>query len=105
MSKNRVIVHQIRDAGLTVTEAAQRHKLSRQRIYQLLKAYDTGGDEALEPRSRRPHSNSRATRYLFDSPQQEDHGGCRPTSLGMVSCPCLINDPGGVATEAGRAVR
>ncbi|GAB3620937.1 IS481 family transposase [Glutamicibacter endophyticus] len=56
-----MIVHQIRDAGLTVTEAAQRYKLSRQRIYQLLKAYDTGGDEALEPRSRRPHSNSRAT--------------------------------------------
>lgn len=61
MPRNHVIVHQIRDAGLSVTEAANRYKISRQRIYQLLKAYDAGGDPAVEPQSKRPHSNSRAT--------------------------------------------
>ncbi|WP_349931108.1 IS481 family transposase [Glutamicibacter mishrai] len=60
MSKNHVIVHQIRDAGLSVTEAANQYKISRQRIYQLLKAYDGGSDAALEPRSRKPHTNPRA---------------------------------------------
>lgn len=61
MSKNHVIVHQIRDAGMSVTTASRQYKISRQRIYQLLKAYDAGGDQALEPQSRRPLSNPRAT--------------------------------------------
>ncbi|RWZ79130.1 helix-turn-helix domain-containing protein, partial [Glutamicibacter sp. HZAU] len=56
MSKNHVIVHQIRDAGMSVTTASRQYKISRQRIYQLLKAYDAGGDQALEPQSRRPLS-------------------------------------------------
>ncbi|QDY66659.1 helix-turn-helix domain-containing protein [Glutamicibacter halophytocola] len=48
MSRNHVIVHQIRDAGMSVTDASRHYKISRQRIYQLLHAYDDGGDSALE---------------------------------------------------------
>lgn len=61
MSRNHVIVHQIRDAGMSVTEASRHYKISRQRIYQLLRAYDHGGDAALEPASKKPHTNPRAT--------------------------------------------
>lgn len=61
MSRNLVLVHQIRDAGISITEASRQFKVSRQHIYQLLKAYDKGGDAALEPHSRKPHSNPQAT--------------------------------------------
>jgi len=43
-----------------VTAAARAYGLSRQHIYRLLKRYQLGGLDALEPRSRRPASNPRA---------------------------------------------
>lgn len=46
--------------GLTPTQASRRFGVSRKWIYQLLDRYREGGLEALEPRSRRPHSNPRA---------------------------------------------
>ncbi|MGP9606565.1 DDE-type integrase/transposase/recombinase [Glutamicibacter sp. 287] len=67
MSRNHVIVHQIRDAGMSVTAASRAYKISRQRIYQLLRAYDDCGDcsdcgdTALEPASKKPHTNPRST--------------------------------------------
>ncbi|HLS01581.1 MAG TPA: helix-turn-helix domain-containing protein [Beutenbergiaceae bacterium] len=61
MSKHRVIVLSVINNQLTVTEAAARFGLSRQRIYQLLARYRQGGIDAVEPRSHRPKTNPRAT--------------------------------------------
>jgi transposase len=60
MSKARVVVLEITSGHLTVTAAARAYGLSRQHIYRLLKRYQLGGLDAVEPRSRRPASNPRA---------------------------------------------
>jgi transposase InsO family protein len=60
MSKARVVVLEITSGHLTVTAAARAFGLSRQHIYRLLKRYQLGGLDAVEPRSRRPASNPRA---------------------------------------------
>lgn len=60
MSKARVVVLEVSSGHLTVTAAARTYGLSRQHIYRLLKRYQLGGLDALEPRSRRPASNPRA---------------------------------------------
>lgn len=59
-SQSQVIVLSILHDGLTPTQAALRFGVGRTWIYQLLARYKTGGLEALEPRSRRPQSNSRS---------------------------------------------
>lgn len=61
MSKARVVVLEIVSGHLTVTEAARTYRLSRQHIYRLLARYRDGGIDAVDPRSRRPHSNANAT--------------------------------------------
>jgi transposase InsO family protein len=60
MSKARVVVLEVVSGNLTVTAAARAYGLSRQHIYRLLKRYRVGGLDAVDPRSRRPASNSRA---------------------------------------------
>jgi transposase InsO family protein len=60
MSKARVVVLEVVSGNLTVTAAARAYGLSRQHIYRLLKRYQVGGLEAVDPRSRRPASNPRA---------------------------------------------
>ena len=59
-SQSQVIVLSILHDGLTPTQAAARFGVGRTWIYQLLARYKAGGLEALEPRSRRPKSNSRS---------------------------------------------
>lgn len=59
-SQSQVIVLSILHDGLTPTQAAARFGVGRTWIYQLLTRYKAGGLEALEPRSRRPKSNSRS---------------------------------------------
>ena len=59
-SQSQVIVLSILHDGLTPTQAAARFGVGRTWIYQLLTRYKAGGLEALEPGSRRPHSNSRS---------------------------------------------
>ena len=61
MSKARVIVLSVVHQGLTKAEAARRYDVSWQWVHTLVTRYQAGGLEALEPRSRRPASNSRAT--------------------------------------------
>ena len=56
-SKSQVIVLTLLHEHLTPTQAAVRFGVSRQWIYDLLARYKTGGLEALEPGSRKPHSN------------------------------------------------
>jgi transposase InsO family protein len=60
MSKARVVVLEVVSGNLTITAAARAYGLSRQHIYRLLKRYQVGGLDAVEPRSRRPASNPRA---------------------------------------------
>ena len=59
MSKARVVVLEVTSGHLTVTGAARTYGLSRQHIYRLLKRYQLGGLDAVDPRSRRPVSNPR----------------------------------------------
>jgi transposase InsO family protein len=60
MSKARVIVLAVVHQGLTKAEAARRFGVSWQWVHTLVTRYNAGGLEALEPRSRRPASNSKA---------------------------------------------
>jgi transposase InsO family protein len=61
MSKPQVIVLSVVHQGLTKAEAARRYAVSWQWVHTLVTRYQQGGLEALEPRSRRPRSNSRTT--------------------------------------------
>jgi len=60
MSKQRVIVEAVL-AGQSQRVVAARYGVSQPRVSQLMAAWRAGGWEALEPKSRRPHSNPRAT--------------------------------------------
>ena len=64
MSKAKVIVLSVVVQGLSKAEAARRYQVSWQWVHILLARYQAGGLEALEPRSRRPLSNSRAAEAL-----------------------------------------
>jgi transposase InsO family protein len=61
MSKPRVIVLSVVHQGLSKAEAARRYNVSWQWVHTLVSRYREGGLEAVEPRSRRPLSNPRAT--------------------------------------------
>jgi transposase InsO family protein len=61
MSKPRVIVLSVVVQGLTKAEAARRYDVSWQWVHTLVTRYRTGGLDALEPQSRRPLTNARAT--------------------------------------------
>ena len=61
MSKHQVVVLKIVAGQLSVTQADEQFGLSRQYLHKLLARYRTGGLDALQPQSRRPHSNSAAT--------------------------------------------
>jgi transposase InsO family protein len=57
MSKHRVAVLKVVAAHLSVTAAAAEHGISRGHLHRLLGRYREGGLDALEPRSRRPHTS------------------------------------------------
>jgi transposase InsO family protein len=61
MSKARVIVLSVVEQGMSKAEAAQRFGVSRRWVHTLIGRYQTGGLDALEPRSRKPHTSSTAT--------------------------------------------
>ena len=56
-SKSQVIILTLLHEHLTPTQTAIRFGVSRQWIHDLLTRYKTGGLKALEPRSKKPHSN------------------------------------------------
>lgn len=60
MSKQRVIVEAVL-AGKSQREVARLYGVSQPRVSQLLSAWRAGGWDALEPRSRRPHTSPHAT--------------------------------------------
>ena len=57
MSKHRVAVLKVVSAQLSVTAAAAQCGISRGHLHRLLRRYRESGIEAIEPRSRRPHSS------------------------------------------------
>lgn len=61
MSRSRVAVLQVVSHQLSVTQAAAQYGFSRRHLHRLLARYRSEGLDALEPRSRRPASNARAT--------------------------------------------
>ena len=56
MSKHRVAVLKVVSSQLSVTAAAAEYGISRGHLHRLLRRYRDGGLDALEPRSRRPHT-------------------------------------------------
>jgi transposase InsO family protein len=60
MALGRYVVDAVLLEGRSPTELARTHGISRSRIYQLIARFREGGYPALEPRSRRPRSCSRA---------------------------------------------
>jgi transposase len=61
MSRARVAVLKVVSQQLSVSAAAAEYGFSRRHLHRLLNAYRGGGLDALEPRSRRPRTNPRAT--------------------------------------------
>ncbi len=60
MSKERVIVLSVVQQHLSKAETARRYQVSWRWVHTLVTRYQACGWEAVEARSRRPHSNSRA---------------------------------------------
>ena len=60
MSKERVIVLSVVQQQLSKAETARRYQVSWRWVHTLVTRYQTGGWEAVGPKSRRPHGNSRA---------------------------------------------
>jgi transposase InsO family protein len=60
VSKERVIVLSVVQQQLSKAETARRYQVSWRWVHTLVTRYQSGGWEAVEARSRRPHSNSRA---------------------------------------------
>ena len=61
MSKHRVVVLKIVAKQLTVTEAAEQYGISRRHLHRLLARFHADGIDAVDPRTRRPKTNPRAT--------------------------------------------
>src|SRR5690242_15601477 len=61
MSRARVAVLSVITKQLSVTAAAEQYGYSRRQLHRLLARYRDGGLDAVDPRSRRPASNSAAT--------------------------------------------
>lgn len=59
-NRNLAIVRAVRDQGATPTNVAKRFGISRQRVHQILNAYDAGGADAIAPKSRAPHTHPHA---------------------------------------------
>jgi transposase InsO family protein len=67
MSLARLVVTAVRVEGRTKAEVARDYGVSARWVYELCRRFDAGGDEALEPRSRRPHrSPNRTSEALED---------------------------------------
>jgi len=61
MTKHKVIILKIIAQQLTITEAATEYGISRRHLHRLLARYRLDGLDAIEPRSRRPHTTPSAT--------------------------------------------
>ena len=60
MSLAELVITSVLVEGRTKSEVARDYKISRYWVQQLVRRYEAEGEAAFAPRSRRPHSNSRA---------------------------------------------
>jgi transposase len=60
MSLAELVITSVKLEGRTKSEVARDYKVSRYWVHQLVKRYEAEGEAAFQPRSRRPHHNSRA---------------------------------------------
>ena len=60
MSLAELVITSVKVEGRSKSEVARDYKISRYWVQQLVKRYETEGEAAFAPRSRRPHGNSRA---------------------------------------------
>src|SRR5512145_3101631 len=60
MSLAELVITSVKIEGRTKSEVARDYKISRYWVQQLVRRYEAEGDAAFQPRSRRPHGNSRA---------------------------------------------
>ena len=61
MSKHRVTFLKVVSGQMSVTAAAAQSGISRGHLHRLLRRYRERGIDAIEPRSRRPHTSPRRT--------------------------------------------
>lgn len=61
MSKARVIVLSVVEQGMSKADAARKFGVSRRWVHTLVDRYNSGGLDALEPRSRKPHTSQART--------------------------------------------
>lgn len=59
-NRNLAIVKAVREQGQKPAKVAVRFGISRQRVYQILARYYAGGEAAIAPKSRAPHSSPQA---------------------------------------------
>jgi hypothetical protein len=55
MSRARVVITAVRVEHRTISEVGRDYGVSRRWVHELVRRYDTEGETAFEPRSRRPH--------------------------------------------------
>ena len=60
MSPAELVILSVKVEGRSKSEVARDYRISRYWVHQLVRRYETEGEAAYEPRSRRPHSNPRA---------------------------------------------
>ena len=60
MSLAELVITSVKVEGRSKSEVARDYKISRYWVQQLVRRYEAEGDAAFQPRSRRPHGNSRA---------------------------------------------
>lgn len=59
--KNRIIVTSVVTGGRTMSEVARQYGVSKVWVHKLVRRYHQGGWDALQPRSRRPHTTPTRT--------------------------------------------
>ena len=79
-NRNLAIIKAVREQHQPVARVATRFNVSRQWVYALLRRYDTGGPQAVKPKSKAPHSNPRAVskklkKTIINMRKQLDHSG------------------------------
>ena len=59
-NRNLAIVKAVREQHEPVAKVAARFNISRQRVYKILADFDTGGPDAIAPKSRAPRTHQHA---------------------------------------------
>lgn len=59
-NRNMAIVRAVREQKRSPSKVAKHFGISRQRVYQILNAFDAGGAQAVAPKSRAPHTHPQA---------------------------------------------